>query len=149
MKKQNYFLFAVSVGILIFSIVIGIARFKDFESTPNVAQNQEQSQESTVKQPDTIEVPQLNEERADAATMVLITAPPLQPLDHQDRWNPELLHQSCLVCHENAATGAREIPIDHYTDQDRKKGIFGPRSVCITCHAQQSGDMKPAFNRES
>lgn len=148
MKKQNYFLFAVSVGILIFAIVVGVALFND-SSSETVAPAKKQEQTANQEPAKPLTIPQLSEERADAATMVLISAPPLQPLDHTGRWNPELLHQSCLTCHEMAATGAKEIPIDHYTDEDRSKGIFGPRAVCITCHGEESGDTKPGFNRDN
>jgi nitrate reductase (cytochrome), electron transfer subunit len=143
-KKSNNFLFSLSLAILIVAIVLGVGELMNLQRETGTEPKQEQPEKQPTKK---IDIPQLNEERADAATMVLISAPPLQPLDHIDRWKPELLHQSCLMCHETDA--AREIPISHYTDQDRSKGIFGPRSVCITCHAQQSGDMRPAFNREN
>ena len=106
--------------------------------------------EPVVEQPQVapVNIPQLSEDRADAATMVLITAPTLQPADHAGRWNPDLGMQSCLMCHEQAeAMGAREIPLDHFNDQDRSKGIFGARNSCVTCHGLDSGDARPGFNR--
>lgn len=144
MKKSNYFLFATLIGILVLALVIGAALFGD-------------SAKDTVKEPlqedearnQAINLPQLNEERADAATMVLISAPPLSPPDHAGRWNPELGQESCLMCHEQPeATGAREIPIDHFEDEDRSKGIFGPRNSCITCHGLDTGDTRRGFNRD-
>ncbi|MCT8138983.1 nitrate reductase cytochrome c-type subunit [Anaerobacillus sp. CMMVII] len=148
MKKQNYFLFAVSLGIFIFAIVVGVALFNDSASEKAATQKQEPKQEQTAKQPaKVVEIPQLNQERAEAATMVLISAPTLQPVDHAGRWNPKTKGESCLVCHEQAeAMGARVIPIDHFVDQERSKGIFGPRYVCVTCHGLDTGETKAAFN---
>jgi nitrate reductase (cytochrome), electron transfer subunit len=149
MKKANYFLFAVSVGVLLFAIVVGVALFNDTasETVTQPKQNapkQETNNESTAKN---IEVPQLKQERAEAATMVLISAPTLQPVDHAGRWDPKTKGASCLMCHEQAeAMGARVIPIDHFVDQDRTKGIFGPRYVCVTCHGLDTGETKAAFN---
>ncbi|WNF38106.1 nitrate reductase cytochrome c-type subunit [Bacillaceae bacterium IKA-2] len=150
MKKSNYFLFAAAIAILIFASVIGVSLISD--SSKETAQpKQEKEQEPKQEQPATaINLPQLTEERADAATMGLISAPTLQPVDHLGRWNPQLGKDSCLMCHQDsAATGAREIPIDHFVDEDRSEGIFGPRNQCITCHGLDSGDTKPAFNREN
>ena len=97
----------------------------------------------------TVYIPQLNEETIDAATMVLISAPTLMPADHESRWNPQQGQESCLVCHMQAeAIGARVIPTDHFVDEDRSKGIFGARNSCITCHGLDTGDTRPAFNRD-
>ncbi|MFN7250022.1 MAG: nitrate reductase cytochrome c-type subunit [Anaerobacillus sp.] len=149
MKITNYFLFAVSVGVVIFAIVVGVALFNDSGSElvaepKRDAPKQEAKNETGAKN---IEVPQLKQERAEAATMVLISAPTLQPVDHAGRWDPKTKGASCLMCHEQAeAMGARVIPIDHFVDQDRTKGIFGPRYVCVTCHGLDTGETKAAFN---
>jgi nitrate reductase (cytochrome), electron transfer subunit len=149
MKITNYFLFAVSVGVVIFAIVVGVALFNDSGSElvaepKQDAPKQEAKNETGAKN---IEVPQLKQERAEAATMVLISAPTLQPVDHAGRWDPKTKGASCLMCHEQAeAMGARVIPIDHFVDQDRTKGIFGPRYVCVTCHGLDTGETKAAFN---
>ncbi|RXJ04034.1 hypothetical protein DS745_01195 [Anaerobacillus alkaliphilus] len=151
MKKSNYFLFAVSLGILIFAIVVGVTLFQDSSSEtvakPSEPAKQEQKQETAKAATKTVSIPQLSQERAEAATMVLISAPTLQPPDHAGRWNPKTMGASCLMCHENAeAMGARVIPIDHFVDQDRSKGIVGPRYVCVTCHGLDTGEEKAAFN---
>jgi len=93
-------------------------------------------------------IPQLNSEgREESATMVLLGAPPMQPADHIDRWNPDLHHESCMTCHATPeTTGARTVPENHYYDEDRTAGkIF--RDNCIQCHATQN-DTKTAFNDE-
>jgi nitrate reductase (cytochrome), electron transfer subunit len=149
MKKQNYFLFAVSVGVLIFAIVVGVALFNDsgMQTVTEPKQEVPKSEAPAKQQAKNIEVPQLNQERAEAATMVLISAPTLQPVDHAGRWDPKTKGASCLMCHEQAeAMGARSIPIDHFVDEDRSKGIFGPRYVCVTCHGLDTGETKSAFN---
>jgi nitrate reductase (cytochrome), electron transfer subunit len=149
MKKQNYFLFAVSVGVLIFAIVVGVALFNDsgMQTVAEPKQEVPKSEAPAKQQAKNIEVPQLNQERAEAATMVLISAPTLQPVDHAGRWDPKTKGASCLMCHEQAeAMGARSIPIDHFVDEDRSKGIFGPRYVCVTCHGLDTGETKSAFN---
>jgi nitrate reductase (cytochrome), electron transfer subunit len=148
MKKTSYFLFAVSIGVLIFAVVVGMALLND-SSSEHVAQPKQEApkQETSKQTAENIVVPQLNQERAEAATMVLISAPTLQPVDHAGRWNPKTQGESCLMCHEQAeAMGAKVIPIDHFVDEDRTKGIFGPRYVCVTCHGLDSGDAKAAFN---
>jgi nitrate reductase cytochrome c-type subunit len=90
------------------------------------------------------ELIQLTEKgRQDAVTMGLIGAPPMQPKDHKDRWNPELHHQSCLACHSKPETGAPTPPKDHYYDDNTKGNVF--RDNCIQCHAQQNAS-NPAFN---
>lgn len=93
-------------------------------------------------------IPQLtNDGREESATMVLLGAPPMQPADHIDRWNPELHHESCMTCHAiPETTGARTLPENHYYDNDQAAGnIF--RDNCIQCHATQN-DTKSAFNDE-
>jgi nitrate reductase (cytochrome), electron transfer subunit len=89
-------------------------------------------------------VTQLEEEgREKSATMVLVGAPPMQPADHIDRWNPELHHESCMACHSNPATGAPTPPVNHFYNDDTKDKIF--RDNCQQCHATQN-DTKTAFN---
>jgi nitrate reductase (cytochrome), electron transfer subunit len=152
MKKPNYFLFAVSLSMMIFAIVVGVALFNDSGSETAQQQTQQQKPQETAKQSNkkAINVPQLNEARADAATMVLISAPTLQPADHVGRWDPQKKGDSCLMCHEQGeAMGATKIPIDHYVDEDRSKGISGQRFTCVTCHGLDTGDPKPAFNRDN
>jgi nitrate reductase (cytochrome), electron transfer subunit len=87
---------------------------------------------------------QLSEKgRQDATTMGLIGAPPMQPTDHKDRWNPEVHHESCLACHGKQGTGAPTPPNNHFYDNDSKGKVF--RDNCIQCHAQQNAT-NPAFN---
>jgi len=91
-------------------------------------------------------LPQLSGDFTDAATMILVSAPPPQPKDHIDRWNPDQQQNSCLTCHENEATGAKSLPDDHFIDGNRSNDVY--RTYCIQCHAEQIDD-KPAFNREA
>ena len=87
---------------------------------------------------------QLSEKgREDAATMGLMAAPPMQGKEHKDRWNPELHHESCLVCHSKPETGAPTPPKDHFYDEDIKGTVF--RDNCIQCHAEKKAT-NPAFN---
>lgn len=81
--------------------------------------------------------------REKSATMVLLGAPPMQPADHIERWNPELHHESCMACHSNPATGAPTPPVNHFYNEDTKDKIF--RDNCQQCHATQN-DTKSAFN---
>ncbi|QOY35757.1 nitrate reductase cytochrome c-type subunit [Anaerobacillus isosaccharinicus] len=149
--KSNNLLFSVGLVLLIASLFLGIVGCTDNSAT---GPKQEQPKQETPKQEEpakepakTVNVPQLNQDRAEAATMVLISAPTLQPVDHAGRWDPKTKGASCLMCHEQAeAMGAREIPIDHFVDEDRAKGIFGPRYVCVTCHGLDTGETKAAFN---
>lgn len=138
MKKEYLFLlgFIVVLGLAIGTSMIGKSTETASEEAGSVASSNE-----------TLVVPQLtSDEREEAATMVLIGAPPMQPADHIDRWNPELRHESCLTCHATPeATGAREIPEDHYYDNNRDNPIF--RDNCVQCHGQQN-DTKSAFNSE-
>ncbi len=148
MKKPHYFLFAAALGILIFAIVVGVTLLQDSDSKTVAKPSEQPKVEQPVKEQGKLaSIPQLSQERAEAATMVLITAPTLQPTDHTGRWNPQTLGASCLMCHENAeAMGARVIPIDHFVNEDPSKGIFGPRYVCVTCHGLDTGEEKAAFN---
>jgi len=92
------------------------------------------------------DVPQLDSKsREDSATMVLLNAPPVQPADHVNRWDPKLRQDSCLACHANPSTGAPTPTAEHYYDNQQGGKIF--RDNCIQCHATQN-DTKPAFNRE-
>jgi nitrate reductase cytochrome c-type subunit len=89
---------------------------------------------------------QLEEEGyPDAATMVLLGAPPTQPADHIDRWVPELRHQGCMTCHGSGASPAPTPPADHFYEEDQDGPIF--RDNCIQCHATQN-DKKAAFNSD-
>ena len=131
-----------------FAVVVGVALFNDSSSETVAVPKQETPKQEPAKQSaKNVDIPQLKQERAEAATMVLISAPTLQPVDHAGRWDSKTKGASCLMCHENAeAMGAREIPIDHFVDEDRAKGIFGPRYVCITCHGLDTGETKASFN---
>lgn len=139
MKKEFLFLlsFIVVIGLAIGTAMLGKSNEEasgDATKVSNVANEQ-------------VTVPQLeSDEREDAATMVLLGTPPMQPADHIDRWNPELRQDSCLTCHATPeTTGAREIPEDHYYDNNRDNPIF--RDNCVQCHGQQN-DTKSAFNSE-
>ncbi|WP_077213353.1 nitrate reductase cytochrome c-type subunit [Bacillus dakarensis] len=138
MKKELMFLFAF---VLVIGAAIGIS------ALGNGSESASSDDSVTAEATDIVEIPQLtSEEREDAATMVLLGAPPLQPSDHIDRWNPELRHESCLTCHASPeTTGAREIPEDHYYDNNIDNPIF--RDNCVQCHGQQN-DTKTAFNSE-
>ncbi|MDQ0255225.1 hypothetical protein J2S74_002607 [Evansella vedderi] len=46
-----------------------------------------------------VDLPQLTDDKVDAATMVLISSPPMQPEDHVNRWSGSMQHDSCLSCH--------------------------------------------------
>lgn len=94
-------------------------------------------------QPNTA-LPQLEgKDREQSATMGLIGAPPMQPADHIDRWNPEIHHESCMTCHAVPSTGAPTPPVNHYYDENINGKIF--RDNCQQCHATQN-DSKAAFN---
>lgn len=103
------------------------------------------STESEATQGETTTViPQLTgEAREESATMVLLGAPPMQPADHIDRWNPEIHHESCMTCHAVPSTGAPTPPVNHYYDENINGKIF--RDNCQQCHATQN-DSKAAFN---
>ena len=137
-SKQIIF---VLVFILIVGVAIGAEKIRtSFTDSASPASDAPKTAVAKV-------IPQLeNEGREESATMVLLGAPPMQPADHIERWNPELHHESCMTCHANPATGARTLPENHYYDNDRAAGrIF--RDNCIQCHATQN-DTKSAFNDE-
>jgi nitrate reductase (cytochrome), electron transfer subunit len=94
-----------------------------------------------------VEVVQLAEKgRPDASTMTLLYAPPLQPVTHIDRWNPEQHEKSCFACHGKPETGAPTPPADHFYDNDTKGKVF--RDNCVQCHAQQNQTKsKTAFGK--
>lgn len=92
-----------------------------------------------------IELPQLSSERADAATMVLIGAPPVKPIDHINRWRASLQENNCLPCHATGSGGATILPDSHYFNDDPTEGVL--RRYCIQCHVEQRDD-RPAFNRD-
>lgn len=139
MKKEYLYLlgFIVVMGLAIGAGMIGKSLNTASEEPGTVTSSSEGQ----------LVVPQLTSDgREEAATMVLIGAPPMQPADHIDRWNPELRHESCLTCHAvPESTGAREIPEDHFYDNNRQNPIF--RDNCVQCHGQQN-DTKSAFNSE-
>ncbi|MFS1516025.1 nitrate reductase cytochrome c-type subunit [Cytobacillus sp. Hm23] len=136
MKKRNLLLFVISV--LVFSL-IGCSN----DTADPVQQTEPEVTEEPVVE--TVTLPQLSsDDREDAASMVLQGAPPMQPDDHIDRWNPELRYESCTACHGNEATGAPTPPADHYVDDKIGNPIY--RDNCIQCHATQN-DTKPAFNQ--
>lgn len=124
------------VLVLVIAVAISIDHSNEEVST-EVANIEEKEQT----------IPQLEEEgRADAATMVLVDSPPMQPADHVDRWHPDLREQSCMSCHASEATGAPKPPENHYYEEEELRDkIF--RDNCLQCHATQN-DTKPAFNRE-
>lgn len=93
-----------------------------------------------------VELPQLSGETVDAATMVLISAPPMQPEDHVSRWSPSAQHDGCMTCHGSGSGGAKQLPNNHFYDNDPSKSLF--RTYCVQCHGEQL-DEKPAFNREN
>lgn len=85
----------------------------------------------------TVDVVQLKEKgRPDSTTMVLLNAPPLQPADHINFWNPKAHQDSCLACHGKPETGAPTPPDNHFYDNNTKGTIF--RDNCIQCHGQQN-----------
>lgn len=139
MKKELLYLLGF---ILVIGLAIGTSMIAKSTETAS-----EEAESATASGEEQVVIPQLtSDEREDSATMVLLGAPPMQPADHIDRWNPELRHESCLTCHATPdTTGAREIPEDHYYDNNRDNPIF--RDNCVQCHGQQN-DTKSAFNSE-
>lgn len=93
-----------------------------------------------------VDLPQLSGDTVDAATMVLISAPPMQPADHIDRWSPSAQHEGCMTCHETGSGGAKQLPNNHFYENDPSNDLF--RTYCVQCHGEQL-DEKPAFNREN
>jgi nitrate reductase (cytochrome), electron transfer subunit len=125
--------------IVAFVLVLGVAI-----TAQMVNKSSDSATTDTVNTSAKTELVQLSDKgRADATTMGLVGAPPMQPKDHKDRWNPELHHQSCLACHSKPETGAPTPPKDHYYDNNTKGNVF--RDNCIQCHAQQNAS-NPAFN---
>ncbi|MCD8511247.1 MAG: nitrate reductase cytochrome c-type subunit [Bacillus sp. (in: Bacteria)] len=92
-----------------------------------------------------MELPQLVGNTVDAATMVLVEAPPVKPTDHIDRWRDSLQENNCLPCHATGSGGATVLPDTHYFNNDPTNEV--DRTYCIQCHVEQRDD-KPAFNRE-
>ncbi|MBP2239771.1 nitrate reductase cytochrome c-type subunit [Cytobacillus eiseniae] len=133
--RSKELLFVVAF-ILVVSVSIGASKLYSSQT--------ETQEESTVQTEKTVSIPQLSDDNREAsATMVLLGAPPMQPSDHIDRWNPELHHESCMTCHAVPETGAPTPPADHFYDQDIKGTVF--RDNCQQCHATQN-DSKSAFN---
>lgn len=93
-----------------------------------------------------VELPQLTSQTVDAATMVLVDAPPVRPADHVDRWRDSLQENNCLPCHATGSGGATILPDSHYIDNDPTKDVY--RTYCIQCHVEVRDD-KPAFNRDN
>jgi nitrate reductase (cytochrome), electron transfer subunit len=127
--------FVIAFAFVLFSAV-GISKLSTSTETAST------TPKLNVDQP--LVVTQLEEEgREKSATMVLVGAPPMQPADHIERWNPEQHHQSCMACHSNPATGAPTPPENHFYNDDTKDKIY--RDNCQQCHATQN-DTKTAFN---
>lgn len=135
MKKEFLYLLGF---ILVMTLAVGVSMIGKFYDVA--------SGDGSVDEGPLV-IPQLESEgREDASTMVLIGTPPMQPADHIDRWNPEIQYESCMTCHATPdLTGAREIPEDHFYDNNRDNPIF--RHNCIQCHGQQN-DTKSAFNED-
>jgi nitrate reductase (cytochrome), electron transfer subunit len=122
--------------VLVLVVALGIAKLTEptSELVSSVSKIQNQP----------LIVTQLEEEgREKAATMVLVGAPPMQPADHIDRWNPKLHQDSCMACHSKPETGAPTPPANHFYNEDIKDKVF--RDNCQQCHATQN-DTKAAFN---
>ncbi|MBU8878370.1 nitrate reductase cytochrome c-type subunit [Bacillus sp. FJAT-29790] len=133
--KRKEILFVVAF-MLVVAVAIG---------TQKLGSTEKASSEVPAVQANTV-IPQLTADgREESGTMVLLGAPPMQPADHIDRWNPDLHHESCMSCHAVPATGAPTPPTNHYYDDDIKGTIF--RDNCQQCHATQN-DTKTAFNDE-
>lgn len=139
MKREYLFLLGF---VLLLGISIGTTMIYETSKSTN-----EPVSTNTATNSEEVVIPQLlTDERENAATMVLIGTPPLQPADHIDRWIPELHHESCMTCHAMPeTTGAREVPDDHFYENDRTQPVF--RDNCVQCHGEQR-DTKTAFNEE-
>lgn len=132
MKKKEL-IFMVFL-VLILGVAVGTTFIID---GPKVATTDGSEEQQNV-------IPQLTtEDREDASTMVLLGAPPMQPADHIDRWNPELRTESCMTCHSNSETGAPRPPVNHYYEDNLNKPIF--RDNCVQCHGEQN-ETNTAFN---
>lgn len=128
------------IFIVAFVIVLGSAIL-----TAQLSQRGEKASSVTAVTPEVV-ITQLQEDgREKSETMVLLGAPPMQPVNHIDRWNPAQRQESCMACHGNESTGAPTPPKDHFYDEDIKNRVF--RDNCIQCHAQQN-DSKSAFNEK-
>lgn len=131
------------VFLLAFVSILGIAIFASSLSMPEPEKSSTSVDATGSPEKSLI---QLNEEgRENAATMVLLGAPPMQPASHIDRWKPELRQESCMACHGNKSTGAPTPPDNHFYKEDIKNKVF--RDNCVQCHAQQN-DTKAAFNEK-
>lgn len=139
MKREYLFLLSFT---LLLVVAIGTTKIYDSLTKPDAS-----ADSVTANNTNEVVIPQLlTDDREDARTMVLLGTPPLQPKDHIDRWIPELHHESCMTCHAMPeSTGAREVPDDHFYDNDRTKAVF--RDNCIQCHGEQK-DTKTAFNED-
>lgn len=130
----------VLIFVLVVAVAIGAEKIRTSLSESASTNSDAPKTEATTV------IPQLTTEREESATMVLLGAPPMQPADHIDRWNPQIHHESCMTCHAVPATGAPTPPANHYYDEDVTAGkVF--RDNCIQCHATQN-DTKSAFNDE-
>ncbi|MFE8694815.1 nitrate reductase cytochrome c-type subunit [Cytobacillus sp. FJAT-53684] len=128
--------------VVVFMLVVSVA----IGSTKLLSTQTASTDEEVIQADEKVAIPQLTEDgREESATMVLLGAPPMQPADHIDRWNPEIHHESCMTCHAVPETGAPTPPANHYYDEDTKGTIF--RDNCQQCHATQN-DSKTAFNDE-
>jgi nitrate reductase (cytochrome), electron transfer subunit len=129
---------------LVFLVAFAIVLISALGVTKMFQHSEKVSAPAVIKNDENLVITQLEEEgREKSATMVLLGAPPMQPSDHIDRWNPDLHHESCMACHSNPATGAPTPPVNHYYNEDTKDKIF--RDNCQQCHATQN-DTKTAFN---
>lgn len=128
--------------VVVFMLVVSVA----IGSTKLLSTQTASTDEEVIQADEKVAIPQLTEDgREESATMVLLGAPPMQPADHIDRWNPEIHHESCMTCHAVPETGAPTPPANHFYDEDTKGTIF--RDNCQQCHATQN-DSKTAFNDE-
>lgn len=120
-------------------LLVAIGSYKMFSTTETASTTPKTNNDNGA-----VVIPQLEEEgRQKSATMVLVGAPPMQPADHIDRWNPAQHQESCMMCHNNPDTGAPTPPVNHFYNEDIKDKVF--RDNCQQCHATQN-DSKTAFN---
>lgn len=115
--------------IVVLTIAIGATKLQDYLSKEDAA-----AAAATANQPKLVQLTEKG--RQDAVTMGLLNAPPLQPANHIDRWNPTAHQDSCLACHGKPETGAPTPPANHFYDNDTKGKVF--RDNCIQCHGQQN-----------
>lgn len=127
------------IFVVVFILVVAVAIGSEKLRTSQTA-----SPEAETTQAEGTVIPQLTGDgREESATMALLGAPPMQPSDHIDFWNPEIQFESCMTCHAVPATGAPTPPVNHFYDEDINGKIF--RHNCQQCHATQN-DSKSAFN---